>query len=134
MYDGGKIIIGLVIFVVLLTYPIWSSLGRAVPAPKPSLETKEIERMTEKKCIEDARFMRASHMKLLINWRDQALREGNRVYKNKAGREITISLQNTCLKCHSNKEKFCDSCHGFASVKPYCWQCHLTPEQQRKGL
>jgi hypothetical protein len=134
MYDGNKIIAGLVIFIVLLTYPIWSSLGGAAQAPKPSLETPVIEKMAEKKCIENTQFMKSSHMQLLIDWRDEALRNGNRTFKNTEGKNIVISLQNTCMKCHSNKDKFCDSCHTFAAVKPYCWECHLTPEKQDKGF
>lgn len=134
MYDGNKIIVGLFIFVVLLTYPIWSSFGKAAQAPKPSIETPVIEKMAEKKCIESTQFMKSSHMQLLIGWRDEALRKGNRIYKNREGDEVVISLQNTCMKCHSNKDKFCDRCHSFAAVEPYCWNCHLTPEEQNKGF
>ncbi len=30
-----------------------------------------------------------------------------------------MSLQNGCMKCHSNKKKFCDECHNYMAVKPY---------------
>ena len=29
-----------------------------------------------------------------------------------------------CLDCHSNTAEFCDRCHDYASVRPYCWHCH----------
>jgi hypothetical protein len=34
---------------------------------------------------------------------------------------------NTCMQCHTSKKKFCDTCHAYASVTPYCWDCHLAP-------
>ena len=39
------------------------------------------------------------------------------------------SLTNTCIRCHSNKDKFCDECHHFAGVQPYCWACHVMPKE-----
>ena len=127
MYDSGKIIPGLVIFVALMTFPIWSSLGKAAPAPKPKLPVHE------KKCVEDKAFMRSTHMQLLNEWRDQALRKGNREYINKEGKRFWISLQNTCMKCHDDKAAFCDKCHTYATVKPYCWDCHLAPVKGNKS-
>jgi len=41
--------------------------------------------------------------------------------------EFDMSLSNTCLSCHTNKAEFCDKCHGYASVDPYCWDCHVDP-------
>ena len=29
-----------------------------------------------------------------------------------------------CLDCHKNKSNFCDKCHDYMGVKPYCWECH----------
>jgi len=40
-----------------------------------------------------------------------------------------MSLQNTCMECHSNKSKFCDQCHTYAAVNPFCWECHIQPEE-----
>ncbi len=34
MYDSGKIITGLVIFVLLVTIPVWYNRGRAASVPK----------------------------------------------------------------------------------------------------
>jgi hypothetical protein len=42
-----------------------------------------------------------------------------------------MSLQNTCMQCHPNKAEFCDRCHNYASVKPYCWDCHVEPKEKK---
>ena len=56
-------------------------------------------------------IMRQQHMKILDDWRDQVVREGNRIYISKTNhKEYQMSLQNTCMKCHDDKEKFCDKC------------------------
>ena len=69
-------------------------------------------------------------MVLLNEWRDDILREdGARIGKTANGTEYVRSLQNGCMKCHSDKKKFCDTCHSYASVKPYCWDCHLQPKE-----
>jgi hypothetical protein len=39
-----------------------------------------------------------------------------------------MSLEDTCFKCHSNTSQFCDSCHTYAGVQPYCWDCHNESE------
>jgi hypothetical protein len=78
--------------------------------------------------------MRVGHMSLLDDWRDNALRDGNRKYEDSEGKEIEVSLQNTCVKCHSNKKKFCDECHNYMAVKPYCWDCHIAPVEKEEGV
>jgi len=89
--------------------------------PDPKIDTPAIKELKEKKCVESKEFMRAEHMKLLNDWRDSAVRDGARVYVNSEGKAYTISLQNTCMHCHSNKKKFCDECHTYMAVSPYCW-------------
>jgi hypothetical protein len=42
-----------------------------------------------------------------------------------------MSLTGTCLDCHSDKEKFCDACHTYSAVDPYCWDCHVIPEEAK---
>ncbi len=123
--------IGIVAFLVIVTYPFWSA-GKA-KKPEPKLDTPEIQKLVEKKCVEPKEFMKREHMKLLNQWRDAALRSGTRVYVNSEGKEFTVSLQNTCMKCHSNKKKFCDECHNYAGVKPYCWDCHIAPKEEEEG-
>jgi len=33
------------------------------------------------------------------------------------------------MDCHNNKTKFCDQCHNYAGVSPYCWECHIEPKE-----
>ncbi|NDY43139.1 cytochrome C [Dissulfurirhabdus thermomarina] len=124
MYDAGKILTGLVVFVAFVGFPIWYNHGVAAPAPKPKLPE------TEKQCVESKEFMRTSHMQLLNEWRDTVVREGNRVYVGTRGKKYNMSLQNTCMKCHAKKSEFCDKCHQYATVKPYCWDCHFVPKEK----
>ena len=120
MFDGGKVIAGLAVFLGLITYPVWSNIagGDADFTPQPKIITDATE------CVAPTDYMRTSHMDLLNEWRDQVVREGKRVYVAFDGTEHNMSLSNTCLDCHSNKEEFCDECHNYAGVKPYCWDCH----------
>jgi hypothetical protein len=123
MYNGFAIVAGLVIFFAMLTAPF--ALGTMTKQYKePELKLPQ----NEKECIESTEFMRTEHMQLLNEWRDWALRDGKRTYINHKGKEFTISLQNTCMKCHTSKADFCDKCHNDAGVSPYCWDCHVQPE------
>lgn len=127
IYDKYKIFIGLAVFILLATFPLWTSAGRTIPAPKPSLETPAIQKLGDKdrQCVLPTAEMRATHMQLLIDWRDQVVRTGNRKWVSPAGKTFEPSLTNTCLGCHSNKAQFCDSCHNYVAVTPNCWGCHL---------
>lgn len=123
MYNKGTIIPGLAIFVLIVTSPLWLNAfmtGSTVPKV-------ELPPGGETKCVAPAAEMRASHMQLLNDWRDDVLRDANRVSVMVDGKMYRKGLQTTCMECHTSKEKFCDSCHEYASVKPYCWDCHLTP-------
>lgn len=122
MYNGKYIIPGIVIFVGLFTFPFWYNLLT------PKYERPQLALPAgQKECIEPAEYMRAEHMHILDVWRDQALREGKRAYVASNGKVWDISLQNTCMKCHTNKADFCDKCHNSNSVSPYCWDCHVAP-------
>lgn len=125
MYDKKIVIPLLVVIVLTLTYPVWSLFGKSSAAPELSFDTPEIQALAEKKCIEETEFMRSEHMTLLNEWRIKSVREGTNIYKATDGKEYEMSLQNTCLSCHSNKAEFCDSCHTYADVDPDCWVCHI---------
>lgn len=133
MYNSGKVIIGIIIFVVLATLPFWVNMGKAAAKPDPKIDTPVIESLAEKRCVEPKEFMKTEHMTLLNEWRDAALRDGKRLYVASDGKEYDINLQNTCMNCHSNKKKFCDECHNYAAVKPYCWDCHIAPKEDEKS-
>ncbi|MBW1989851.1 MAG: sulfate reduction electron transfer complex DsrMKJOP subunit DsrJ [Deltaproteobacteria bacterium] len=131
IYDAGKVIAGLIIFFVVFTFPVYYNHGKVEPAPKPSLETEKIQSLYEKNCVEDKATMRSGHMLLLDKWRDTVVRDRLRSYAGFKGTRFEMSLSNTCMDCHSNKEQFCDACHNYAGVTPYCWECHLTPKEMK---
>ena len=132
MYDGWKIIIGLIIFLGIATFPFLYDVGKAsIPPPDPKIDTPEIQKMAVKKCVESKSFMKAEHMVMINDWRDSVVRDGNRLYTSTDGQQYAMSLQNTCMKCHSNKTKFCDECHNYVGVKPYCWDCHIAPKEEK---
>jgi len=125
MYNKGTIIPGLIIFVLFVTFAVWfNGFTTAGDLPKPELPPGG-----EKHCIASAEYMRANHMQLLNEWRDNVLRDADREILEIDGVKYPKGLQMACMKCHSRKEKFCDSCHTYAAVDPYCWNCHLSPTE-----
>lgn len=124
---NGKIIIGLVILVVLATIPIWypAVVGPAGPPPELELPADETQ------CVEEKDFMTAHHMDLLDEWRDEVVREGKKTYTSKAyGATYEMSLTRTCMSCHTDRDTFCNRCHDYTDVHPYCWDCHVEPRGQ----
>jgi len=128
MYDGGKIIIGLLIFLFLLSFPVWYNVakGKATYQPDPKIIT------SEKQCVAATDYMTTEHMVLLDSWRDDVVRKDHRAYDSEFGKVYEMSLSNTCMDCHSNKSEFCDECHNYMGVDPYCWNCHIAPEEGEK--
>lgn len=122
MYNKGTVISGLIIFVLLVTFPVWFNGLDAGPLPKPELPPGG-----EKQCVRPAAEMRDEHMQLLNEWRDEVLRDSDRVMVTVDGKEYRKGLQLACMECHTNKEKFCDTCHDYVAAQPTCWDCHLTP-------
>lgn len=126
MYDTGKVVTGIIIFVLLMVSPFLLASGKM--AEVPELEKPPVEK--GEKCVESNEYMRANHMQMLNQWRDEVVREGKRTYVSTDGREFDKSLTRKCLDCHVNKAKFCDKCHEYAGVKPYCWECHVDPKSE----
>ena len=129
MKDKKIIVTGVTIFIIIVTFPFWYNRGKAAPAPELELTPKA---QAAKVCVRSTEDMKAEHMQLLDVWRDTVVREGKRTYVNEEGKEYVMSLSNTCLDCHSNKEKFCDVCHNYASVDPYCWDCHIENPKEKE--
>jgi hypothetical protein len=67
---------------------------------------------------------------VIDQWR-HAVSDGTRRYMPKSDKVYEKSLQKTCLDCHSNKSKFCDECHNYMGISPYCWDCHIEPEEKK---
>ena len=129
MHDSAKIITGLVIFLVLVTFPFWFSraAGKAGYMPEPELPTNH------DRCVESKDYMRSYHMDLLNQWRDAVVRDGDRVYVSSDGRKFDMSLSGTCMDCHVSKVNFCDQCHTYVGVSPYCWDCHVEPVEPARA-
>ena len=126
MSDKGKIIVGILILLVIGTFPFWYTLGEG-SRPRPEVELP----VGETRCVEEKDFMTAHHMDLLDEWRDTVVREGRKTYTSKTyGNTYEISLTRTCMECHTDRDTFCNRCHDYADVAPYCWDCHIEPEGQ----
>ncbi len=127
MNDKKWIITGLIIFILIFTFPLWYNHLKAAPAPELKLTDKA---KAAKECVAPKEYMRVEHMQLLDVWRENVVRGGERIYLSSNGKEFNMSLTNTCLDCHSEKAEFCDKCHNYASVSPYCWDCHIDPKEK----
>jgi len=125
MYDGKKIIPGLVLFLAILSYPVWHNVatGKAGYIPKPKAPADQ------KECIEPKAYIRVNHKALLEDWRLEVVREGLRTYESSNHKTYNKSLSKTCMNCHKDKEEFCDQCHNYAGVTNKCWDCHFYPKQ-----
>lgn len=141
MYNRGKILLGLVIFFGLCSIPFWYTIATGKASYEvdltAALETAQAraDALGYKGCIMEAEEMIPEHMGLLNDWRDEVVREGLRdhVRKYEDGTEETFdkSLTRTCLGCHEEKSQFCDQCHDYTGVKPYCWDCHVDPKENK---
>ena len=121
MYDKGKIITGIVIFLILMSFPIWylAASGQAGYAPEPEINPEA------EQCVESLDYMTKNHMILLNEWKSSCVRDGVCTYEASDGKTYNIDLSGTCLSsCHPNKLEFCDSCHTFVGTSPPCWSCH----------
>ncbi len=122
IYTKRAIIPGIVIFVIACLFPFLLNVT-ATPYSRPALALPQ----GEAACIEPVETMRSEHMRILTEWRDAALRDGTREYVAADGKVWEASLQNTCMRCHSNRQEFCGACHDSNSVRPDCWTCHIEP-------
>jgi hypothetical protein len=125
MYDSGKVIVGIVFFLIVVLSPIWYNALTGKARYVPELKLPEME----KQCVESAAFMRANHTGLLDLWKETVVRTGERTYTAEDGKAYTMNLVGTCMKCHSNKAEFCDRCHSYADVQPQCWDCHVVSKE-----
>jgi hypothetical protein len=143
MYDRSKIILGIVIFLGVIAFPVYYNnvLGQSKDSKGESNVLKGKKNVDalhfhigvekEQRTLKD---MRANHMKILDNWRNAVVRDGIR----KPG----MSLQNGCLICHAKEKKnviefgdkeatACEDCHVKTGVQLYCWECHFDPKEAK---
>jgi thioredoxin-related protein len=138
IYNGGTIFVLIAVFLAISLFPFYNNVGKVNAKPEPKVDTpaiQEYEKLNGKKeCVESKEWMRGEHMQLLNQWRDSVVRDDNRGYvSNTNHKRFNMSLQNGCMHCHSNKKKFCDECHNYMAVKPYCWDCHIQPVEKEEG-
>jgi hypothetical protein len=126
MRDKARIFIGLVVFLALITFPIWYNMVSGEQAEPPDIVTPD-----DGACLLDAEEMRTEHMQMIMDWRDEVVRDKQRIHTTADGRRFDKSLTRTCLDCHANKAEFCDRCHDYLGVKPYCWDCHIVPKGEQ---
>jgi hypothetical protein len=129
MHDRPVIYSGLLVFLVLFTFPVWRDLlvGATTKGPQQSTPRRE------KECVAPLAYMRTSHMTLLTTWRDEVVRSDRRDFEAFNGKKYSRNLTSTCLEqCHGPKADFCDRCHNYAAVQVTCWECHL--DGRRSGL
>jgi hypothetical protein len=123
MGDRGLIAGGIVVFVLTASLPFWLNAARHASAAPPALERPT----DEARCVAPVEYMKTSHMALLGEWRDLAVRQRRRTWTASDGRVFIVSLTGTCLRCHANKAAFCDRCHTYVGAAPGCWDCHVAP-------
>lgn len=129
MRDRTLILIGLAVFIGLISFPAWYDSASGTSSAAPELQ-KAVKGTS---CIYPTEYMRTSHMKVLLEWRDQVVRHGKRLVTI-GGKTYKMSLTGTCLDCHASKKDFCDKCHEYADVNPYCWNCHVDPALANKTV
>lgn len=126
LYHGQYILPALGAFLIVVTLPVWRGVAaRSTGFQSPPNPHGE-------KCIESKEFMRADHMRMLVRWRDEVVRENNRIYTASDGRTWEKSLK-TCVACHGHMDAqgksttaaaACNECHTYVNAKPDCWNCH----------
>jgi hypothetical protein len=127
MSDRSKILIGLAVFVILITFPFWGRLLSAEGAAAARPELVYPDPAKGPSCVEDTPYMTSNHMDLLNRWRDDLVRDGVTEWVSSSGKAYFPSLTKTCLDCHDDRDAFCNRCHDYANVNPTCWECHTTP-------
>lgn len=129
MRDRFWILTGLILFLIGVTYPMWHNLRAGTRSAPPVLPLPA----HEPECVAPAEYMRTSHMKLLLDWRDRVVRDDEHEYVSPSGKVYDMSLTGTCLSCH-DKAEFCDQCHTYAGVRTIaCWNCHLAPTAAKRS-
>ena len=104
----------LLLILLLIATPVWAASSIA-----PKLDIGK-----GGQCVDDTKFMRKNHMKMIVHQRDETMRLGIR------GGKYSLA---ECVNCHASKtdnnvlgsnEHFCQGCHEFAAVKIDCFECH----------
>jgi cytochrome c len=123
MRDTGTVVAGLVVFLAVVTSPVWYHSVKGEESAPLELKTPS----DSEECVAPVEYMRAFHMDLLNDWRDEAVRDGDRIHIGPSGKVYEKSLTGGCIGCHSERKEFCGRCHEYVGADPYCWDCHGDP-------
>jgi hypothetical protein len=131
MRDRSLIYAGLLVFLAVITLPFTYNIAAGKSTKPPELKLPE----NEKQCVAPVEYMKSSHMQLLLQWRENSVRNNIKTYDAFNGRTYTVGLTGTCLtRCHTSKADFCDRCHTYLGVQgPYCMDCHIDPNKAQGG-
>lgn len=127
MLDGGRIVGGVAILLVLSVGPAWVASVHARisgPATIPLHHGTPSMAANRGPCIAPRAVMLREHPKILERWREQAVRHGVRLYHSNNGQAFPSSLGGGCLHCHQSAPEFCTQCHAEVGVSLNCWSCH----------
>ena len=118
--DKNKGVIAMAILaVIILSPPGYYFFRNAFPQRvEPFLEKPDPK---YKECVRDTTYMRFNHMDLLLQIRNEVVREGK---VTEIGLEIGSK---NCKECHTNRERFCNQCHNTVNLNPDCFGCHDYP-------
>jgi len=85
----------------------------------------------EEEALRQSGYMRFRHMDVLMELRDQAVREGNRKGMRLSGWQrpgVAHTSAPACSNCHASRERFCNQCHNRVNLHLGCFGCHYYPE------
>ena len=109
-------VIPLLVMLIPIVYSVVSFAAKAAGGgPEPLLE---ISTEYGDSCVRETEYMRFHHWELLLEVREQVVRDGHR----------EGPLLGDCRRCHENRAGFCDRCHKIANVMLDCFHCHYYPE------
>ncbi len=117
----GFAILGLAAFIAVFAWGMSSSQASDIPVPNLAKAVKGSKNVGSLEAI------RRDHGRLLLNQREETLRQGIR------GGDYSLK---ECVACHATKspnidggkvrtiEPFCSQCHTYAAVSIDCFECH----------
>ncbi len=127
MNKNRLVALGLILFVLLFTFPVLMNLGKSVTKTQPPSLLQDqtaMQELADKLGVKNIDEFRERHKQVLAEWKDSVVRDGKRIYVTKDGREIPISLQNL-----ASQPQYCNECHDYVGIeKPNCWTCHVEPK------
>ena len=128
MNKNHLVAFGLILFVLLFTFPVLMNLGKSLTQTQPPTllqDAKAMQELADKLGVKNVDEFRERHKQVLAEWKDSVVRDGKRVYVNKEGREVPISLQSL-----ASQSQYCNTCHDYVGIeKPSCWTCHVEPKE-----